>query len=131
MSEDKKEDISLVFDKIYSGKFSCANVHTIQKYIDKFESKISSVEKELEVRKKQMSSYPFCSDHRDKVFNDECKQCEIERLNKALSLSKAEKTQLLDWVLERAKEKAFVLDIDESVDIADLEAIINEAKGKV
>ena len=34
---------------------------------------------ELELRRRQMSAFPFCPDHRDKVMNQECYACRLER----------------------------------------------------
>lgn len=41
---------------------------------------------ELKLRRKQMSSFPFCSDHRDKVQHLPCRECEIERVQKVNDL---------------------------------------------
>jgi len=58
----------------------------------------------------------------------------INELESKLSLSKAEKTQLLDWVLERAKGKMQHEWRGSYVDVflyeEDLREIINEAKGR-
>lgn len=40
---------------------------------------------ELRLRREQMARFPFCPDHRDKVFGLECRECEIERLRSALN----------------------------------------------
>lgn len=44
--------------------------------------------KELELRRAQMKAFPFCSDHRDKVFRKPCRECQIERLKKLLTAAK-------------------------------------------
>lgn len=36
---------------------------------------------ELELRRNQMKRYPFCPDHRDKVFGKRCRECEIEKMS--------------------------------------------------
>lgn len=35
---------------------------------------------ELDLRRRQMSRFPFCPDHRDKVLGKPCRECEVERL---------------------------------------------------
>lgn len=39
---------------------------------------------ELKLRREQMKRYPFCPDHRDKVWGDPCKQCEIVTMRRLL-----------------------------------------------
>ena len=54
------------------------------KHLDDLLGKIVRDEKELTLRRNQMSRFPFCPDHRDKVFGLPCRQCEIERLENLL-----------------------------------------------
>lgn len=41
---------------------------------------IPKAARELEMRRSFMQRLPFCPDHRDKVREKECRECEIERL---------------------------------------------------
>lgn len=44
--------------------------------------RLGELEAELRLRRAQMSAFPFCPDHRDKVHGRSCRECEIERLDK-------------------------------------------------
>jgi hypothetical protein len=43
---------------------------------------------ELELRRRQMASSPFCSDHRDKLKGKPCRECEIEHLKRLVKAAK-------------------------------------------
>lgn len=43
---------------------------------------------ELQLRRKQMASVPFCPDHRDKVRHKPCRECEIEYLKRIIKAAK-------------------------------------------
>jgi hypothetical protein len=44
------------------------------------EAELVKVKVELNLRREQMSKFPFCPDHRDKVNGKECRECEVEHL---------------------------------------------------
>jgi hypothetical protein len=61
------------------------------KRIAELEAEISSIckerhkaEVELNLRREQMSRFPFCPDHRDKVHGKPCRECEVEHLRECL-----------------------------------------------
>ena len=43
---------------------------------------------ELRLRRSQISRFPFCPDHRDKVYGKQCRECEIEHLQKMVKAAK-------------------------------------------
>ena len=43
---------------------------------------------ELRLRRRQMSRFPFCPDHRDKVQGKPCRECEVELLHHLLLAAK-------------------------------------------
>jgi len=49
-----------------------------------WEQENTKLREELKLRRHQMSQFPFCPDHRDKVHGLECRECEIERLRIAI-----------------------------------------------
>ena len=52
--------------------------------IEELEAENGKLRAELKLRRHQMSQFPFCPDHRDKVHGLECRECEIERLRIAI-----------------------------------------------
>ena len=52
--------------------------------ISDLEAELAKVKVELNLRREQMSRFPFCPDHRDKVHGKECRECEVEHLRGCL-----------------------------------------------
>ena len=52
--------------------------------IKELEAELAKVKVELNLRREQMSRFPFCPDHRDKVHGKECRECEVEHLRGCL-----------------------------------------------
>jgi len=52
--------------------------------IKELEAELAKVKVELNLRREQMSRFPFCPDHRDKVHGKECRECEVEHLRRCL-----------------------------------------------
>lgn len=45
---------------------------------------LDRIQGELKLRRSQMSRYPFCPDHRDKVYGRPCRECTVETMRKLL-----------------------------------------------
>lgn len=52
--------------------------------IAELEAELAKMKTELNLRRNQMSQFPFCPDHRDKVHGKECRECEVEHLRACL-----------------------------------------------
>jgi len=64
--------------------------------VRRWEGKVKELLAELRLRRHQMSQFPFCPDHRDKVHGLECRECEVEKLRAEF---KRRKIDLSDEVL--------------------------------